>query len=101
MADGNINASRLNFLDLLFSFSIDCFFGTLIALGEPVLVVHPDWIAEMVRVLVVLVHNPDPFIESPHGIVHFETEFIPQTDMILKRRGQIAQHGVILGGKAQ
>ena len=62
----------LNFLDLLFSFSIDCFFGTLIALGEPILVKHPYWIAKMVRVFVVLVHNPDPFIESPHAIVHFE-----------------------------
>ena len=65
MADGNINASRLNFFDLLLAFSIDFFFGTLVTLGQPVLVVYPEWIAKMLGVLVVLVHDPDPLIESP------------------------------------
>ena len=74
-------------------------FGPLVVLGQAVLVVHPEGIPEVFGVVVVLVHDPDAFIEVPHGVVDLEAEFLPDPDMVLERCCEVAQHGIVLGGK--
>ena len=45
------------------------------------------------------IDDPDPLVEVPHRIVDLEAELLPQPDMVLERRRQIAQHRIVLGGQ--
>jgi hypothetical protein len=49
--------------------------------------------------IAVRIEDLNAVVKISHGVVYLVSEFLPDADMILNCRGQVAQHGIVFGGK--